>query len=47
MLFGVSAGQPGIYAAVAVALLLVVLIASLTPALRAAAVDPVRAIRTE
>ncbi len=47
MLFGVTAGQPGIYAAVAVALLLVVLIASLIPALRAAAVDPVRAIRTE
>ncbi|MGD8279301.1 MAG: hypothetical protein PVH00_14790 [Gemmatimonadota bacterium] len=47
MLFGVTGGEPGIYAAVAIALLLVVLVASLVPALRAAAVDPVRAIRTE
>jgi ABC-type antimicrobial peptide transport system permease subunit len=47
LLYGVSALDPAAYAIAAVALLSVVLLASLGPALAAARVDPLRALRTD
>jgi putative ABC transport system permease protein len=47
LLFQVSATDPTLYGLIAVALLLVVLVASLIPASRAARVDPVKALRCE
>jgi putative ABC transport system permease protein len=47
MLFGVSATDPVTYAAVSAVLASVALVASYLPALRAARVDPVVALRTE
>jgi putative ABC transport system permease protein len=47
MLYGVAAADPRIYAAVAVVVLAVALAASMVPARRAAAVDPVIALRDE
>jgi len=47
MLFGVAPGDPTVLAAVAVLLAAVALLASWIPARRAAAVDPLIAIRTE
>jgi ABC-type antimicrobial peptide transport system permease subunit len=46
-LFGVSAMDPVTYVAVATSLVVVAMLASLIPAVRAAAVDPSRALRTE
>lgn len=47
MLYGVSATDPLTYLAVPLALVGVAVLASLIPALRAAAVDPSRALRAE
>jgi predicted permease len=47
LLYGVSAVDPAAYAAAAAVLLLVVAVASLGPALTAARVDPLRALRSE
>src|SRR5678816_1402572 len=47
LLFGVSAFDPTTYVAAAVVLLLVGLAAASVPALRAARIDPVRALRQE
>jgi putative ABC transport system permease protein len=47
MLYGVSAHDPGTFAAVSVSLLIIALAACLGPALRATRVDPVIALRTE
>ncbi len=47
MLFGVRPGDPPTYAAVAALLIGVALLANLFPARRAAAVDPMRALRVE
>jgi predicted permease len=47
LLFGVSATDPVTYIAVAASLVTVAMLASLIPAVRAAAVDPSRALRTE
>ncbi len=47
LLYGVKAADPLIYASVAVLLLVVAFAACLLPALRAASVDPVQALRTE
>ncbi|MET0619988.1 MAG: ABC transporter permease [Thermoanaerobaculia bacterium] len=47
LLYGVRAGDPLTFAAVAVALLLVALAASWIPARRAARIDPMRALRAE
>ncbi|HEY7510570.1 MAG TPA: ABC transporter permease [Vicinamibacteria bacterium] len=47
LLYGVSALDPAAYAMAAVVLLSVVLLASLGPALAAARVDPLRALRTD
>jgi ABC-type lipoprotein release transport system permease subunit len=47
MLFRVSARDPMVFASVAVILLSVAVLASLAPALRAARVDPIEALRTE
>ncbi|HUO66555.1 MAG TPA: ABC transporter permease, partial [Gammaproteobacteria bacterium] len=46
-LFGVSANDPATFAAVAVALAFIGLLASYLPALRATCVDPLAALRTE
>jgi ABC-type lipoprotein release transport system permease subunit len=45
MLFGVSVTDPAVYAGVASSLLLLVAVASLGPAARAAAIDPAGAMR--
>ena len=47
MLFGVSATDPMTYAAVSAVLASIALVATYLPALRAARVDPVVALRTE
>jgi putative ABC transport system permease protein len=47
LLFGVSARDPGVFAAVAALLAVVALAASYVPARRAAAVDPVEVLRGE
>jgi ABC-type antimicrobial peptide transport system permease subunit len=47
LLYGVSATDPPTYLAVATALIGVALLASLIPAVRAAGVDPSRALRAE
>src|SRR5205823_4354759 len=47
LLFGVSSREPVIYAAVAVVVIAVGLLANLAPARRAASVDPMRAVRFE
>ena len=47
LLFGVSARDPLIYGAVILGVVLVALLANLVPARRAAAVDPMRALRFE
>jgi len=47
LLYGVSAQDPMVYAGVSLLLLLVAAAASAVPALRAAAVDPVTALRME
>ena len=47
LLYGVSATDPVTYLAVAAALVGVAAVASLIPALRAAGVDPSRALRAE
>jgi putative ABC transport system permease protein len=47
LLYGVSAIDPLTYAAVAAALVGVAVLASLIPAVRAAAVDPSLALRNE
>jgi ABC-type antimicrobial peptide transport system permease subunit len=47
LLFGVGPTDPPTYGAVSLGLLAVVLLASLGPARRATAADPVRAIRAE
>jgi len=46
-LFGVKPGDPATYAAVAVVLALIALLAAWIPARRATRVDPVRALRFE
>jgi putative ABC transport system permease protein len=47
MLFGVSASDPWTFAVIAIALLATALVATLTPARRAARVDPMIALRAE
>ena len=47
LLFGVRPIEPGIFAAVALVLAAVVLLATLAPAWRAATVEPVEALRAE
>ncbi len=47
ILFGVKADDPGTYAAVCAILLAVAITASMVPAIRAARLDPVRALRDE
>jgi len=47
LLFGVSSRDPLTYSAVALAVIFVGLLANFIPARRAAAVDPMRALRTE
>jgi putative ABC transport system permease protein len=47
MLYGVSAFDPTTIAIASALLALVVVVASMTPAQRAASVDPMQAIRTE
>jgi len=47
LLFGVSPTDPGTYAMVAAGLMITVIVASCVPALRAARVDPVEALRAE
>jgi predicted permease len=47
LLFGVPAGDPLTYAAIAGLLLAVALVASAIPALRAARIDPIRALKAE
>ena len=47
LLFGLSARDPVIYLAVTLGVAAVALVANLVPARRAAAVDPVRALRFE
>jgi len=47
LLFGVNPGDPGILAATAAGLALILLVACLVPAQRAARVDPVIALRTD
>jgi ABC-type antimicrobial peptide transport system permease subunit len=47
MLFGVSVTDPGIYLGAAVVLSAAILLASYLPARRAAAVDPMVALRHE
>jgi ABC-type lipoprotein release transport system permease subunit len=47
LLYGVSATDPLTYGAVAIALLVVATAASWIPAMRAASVDPSRALRQE
>jgi predicted permease len=46
-LFGVSAGDPLTYATIAGLLLVVALVASAIPAIRAARIDPIRALKSE
>jgi putative ABC transport system permease protein len=46
-LFGVSAGDPVTYGAIAGLLLVVALVASAIPAIRAARIDPIRALKAE
>jgi ABC-type antimicrobial peptide transport system permease subunit len=47
LLFGLSARDPLIYGSVVLGVVLVALLANLVPARRAAAVDPMRALRFE
>jgi putative ABC transport system permease protein len=47
LLYGVTLGAPGIYAAAAAALVLVAMVACVIPAQRAARVDPAVALRNE
>lgn len=47
VLFGVTWQEPGAYAAAALSLLAVALVATAAPALRASRLDPVRALRSE
>ena len=47
LLFGVSSRDPIVYAAVLLGVALVGLLANFVPARRAAAVDPIRALRFE
>jgi len=47
MLFGVTAFDPFSFAGAAVALVLTVLLAGVAPARRAAAIDPMQALRSE
>jgi ABC-type lipoprotein release transport system permease subunit len=47
MLFGVSPSDPWTFAAIALTLLVTALVATLTPARRAARVDPMIALRAE
>jgi putative ABC transport system permease protein len=47
LLFQVNSGDPSIYAAAVVAMIVVGLLANFLPARRAAAVDPMRALRSE
>ncbi len=47
LLFGIRAGDPATLAAVASLLLFLGLVSSLIPALRAASIDPAKALREE
>jgi putative ABC transport system permease protein len=47
MLYGVSAVDPATYSSVALLILLVAVVASLVPAVRAARVEPVKVLREE
>ena len=47
LLFGVSSRDPVIYAAVAIGVIVVGMLANVVPARRAAAVDPIRALHFE
>jgi len=47
LLFGVPAGDPITYVAISGLLLTVALVASAIPAIRAARIDPIRALKSE
>jgi ABC-type antimicrobial peptide transport system permease subunit len=47
ILFGVSAADPATFSCVGLLLMIVAIMASYIPALRAARMDPIRALRSE